>query len=73
VTTHGVASNEPVDGDVDGHTIPDWEVTGPLAVNLRAERSEAGDGRIYTIAVEGTDAAGNTTVRTLAVSVSVRQ
>ena len=35
----GVSSNEPIDGDDDGNTSPDWEITGPLSVNLRAERS----------------------------------
>ncbi len=34
-----VTSDEPVDGRGDGHTDPDWEITGPLTVNLRSERS----------------------------------
>ena len=66
-----VSSNEPVNGADDGDTSPDWEITGPLSVNLRAERSGTGTGRIYTIQVEGRDAAGNTTLQTVAVRVPV--
>jgi rhamnogalacturonan endolyase len=66
-----VSSNEPVDGADDGHTVPDWEITGDLSVNLRAERSGQGSGRVYTISVEGRDAAGNTTVGTVEVRVPV--
>ena len=69
----GVSSNEPVDGADDGNTSPDWEITGPLSVNLRAERSGTGTGRIYTIQVEGRDAAGNTTLQTVSVSVPVER
>jgi hypothetical protein len=65
----GVSSNEPVDGDDDGNTSPDWEITGPLTVALRAERSGTGTGRVYTIEVEATDAAGNTTRQTVTVNV----
>jgi rhamnogalacturonan endolyase len=65
----GVTSNEPVDGSDDGHTAPDWEITGPLTLNLRAERSGTGTGRIYTIEVEATDAAGNATRQTVSVHV----
>lgn len=64
-----VSSNEPVDGVDDGNTAPDWEITGPLTLNVRAERSGSGSGRIYTITVEGRDASGNTTVRTVEVKV----
>jgi len=65
----GVSSNEPVDGDDDGRTAPDWRITGPLSVALRAERSGSGTGRVYTIAVEATDAAGNVTVQTVPIAV----
>jgi hypothetical protein len=50
-----VTSNEPVNAPGDGNTQPDWEITGDLTVNLRAERAGRGTGRIYTIAVETTD------------------
>jgi hypothetical protein len=64
-----VSSNEPVDGDDDGQTSPDWEITGPLSLNLRAERSGLGVGRVYTIVVEGTDSAGNAVRNRVEVSV----
>jgi hypothetical protein len=46
----------------------DWEITGNLTVNLRAERSGKGD-RIYTITVQAMDASGNPSLRTVAVIV----
>ncbi len=54
-----IASHEAADGTGDGHTEADWEVTGSLTARLRAERSGNGTGRIYTISVVCTDAAGN--------------
>lgn len=54
-----VSSNESSDGRGDGHTSPDWTITGDHTVNLRAERSGRGNGRIYTITVQATDVAGN--------------
>jgi hypothetical protein len=44
---------------VTGNEAPDWEVTGALTANLRAERSGAGAGRIYTLTIECRDATGN--------------
>jgi photosystem II stability/assembly factor-like uncharacterized protein len=54
-----VVSNEPVSGTGEGDTEPDWEITGSLSVNLRAERAGSGTGRIYTVFVRCTDNAGN--------------
>ncbi|HEX5139042.1 MAG TPA: hypothetical protein VFY93_18885, partial [Planctomycetota bacterium] len=68
-----ITSNEPVNGD-DG-TSPDWEVvsiddeTGEITLNLRAERDITAEGRIYTIAVTATDAAGNETTESVGVEV----
>ena len=50
-----VTSNEPANGIGDGNTSPDWSITGPLTLELRAERAGPGTGRIYTITVECTD------------------
>jgi hypothetical protein len=64
-----VTSNEPVDGPGDGHTSPDWIITGPLTVDLRAERSGKGTGRVYTITVQCTDESGNSSTATVTVAV----
>lgn len=65
----GVVSSEPEDGLGDGDASPDWEITGPLTVNLRAERSGKGKGRIYTISVQCADAAGNHATANIQVKV----
>ena len=54
-----VQSNEAVNMIGSGHTAPDWVITGDHTVQLRAERSGAGHGRIYTITIQAVDAAGN--------------
>jgi len=74
----GVTSTDPTGAPDDpdsgngANTYPDWLVTGPLTLDLRAERSEGGDSvddtRVYTIGVECT--AGDDTVgSTVTVSV----
>ncbi len=47
----GITSNE--------GSSADWQIAGPLSVNLRAARNGKGNERIYTITVTCTDAAGN--------------
>ena len=64
-----VTSNEPANGNGDGNSAPDWEITGDLTLNLRAERSGTGSGRIYTITVESRDNAGNVSTQTVTVTV----
>ena len=64
-----VGSNEPENGLGDGDTAPDWEITGNLTVNLRAERSGTGSGRVYTIKVQCTDTSGNSLMRNVIVTV----
>jgi len=64
-----ITSNEPVNGPGDGNTSPDWEITGELTANLRAERAGNGSGRIYTLTVEARDATGNTRRATTTVTV----
>ncbi|MBA3849290.1 MAG: hypothetical protein C0502_04760 [Opitutus sp.] len=68
-----VTSNEPDNGLGDGDTPGDIQVTGNLTLNLRAERSGTGNGRVYTITVEARDAAGNASTRTVAVGVPKSQ
>jgi len=64
-----VSSNEPVNGLGDGDKAPDWEITGNLTVNLRAERSGTGSGRVYTITVECIDSSGNSSTEIVEVTV----
>ena len=64
-----IESNEPVNGLGDGDTGPDWEITGALTCNLRAERSGLGTGRIYTITVQFSDDSGNSALQTVTVTV----
>jgi probable HAF family extracellular repeat protein len=63
-----ISSDEPVTGPGD-NTSPDWEITGPLTANLRAEHSPQGNGRTYTITVRCTDAAGNSSTKSTLVTV----
>jgi hypothetical protein len=63
-----VSSDEPVAGPKKRHS-PDWEITGPLTLDLRAERLGSGDGRSYTVTVECSDPTGNSSTATTTVSV----
>ena len=65
-----VASNEPINGTGDGNTDPDWVITGPLTLQLRAERAGNRTGRIYTITVECTDGSGNSSTKAVTVVVA---
>ena len=56
----GVQSSEPEDSTGDGHTVPDWTITGHLEVLLRAEVTGKEAARVYTVAVACTDREGNT-------------
>lgn len=53
-----ITSNEPSEGAGNGDSGPDWEITGPLTANLRAERRTV-SGRAYTLHVSCTDETGN--------------
>ena len=64
-----VISSEGVSRGADDDGSPDWEVTGPLSLRLRAERSSSSQGRVYTITIECADQSGNTTRRAVTVSV----
>jgi hypothetical protein len=68
-----VTSNEPENGLGDGDTAPDISGaslgTDDRTVQLRAERSGTGSGRIYTFVYRVTDASGNATEATATVTV----
>jgi hypothetical protein len=54
-----VSSDEPEDGMADGHTSPDWIITGGQIVSLRAERAGTGDGRVYSVTDTCSDGSGS--------------
>ena len=64
-----VSSNQPVNGTGDGDVGPDWNITSPLTLQLRAERSHGQD-RIYTITVAATDLYGNVSTADVIVRVA---
>lgn len=68
-----LTSNEPDDapGDADGNTRNDIVIVDDDTFQLRAERSEDGTGRIYTITYQATDACGNVTLATATIEVPV--
>ena len=68
--TLAVDSNEGLNGPGDGNTLQDWLVISPTLVQLRAERSGRGSGRIYTITVTCIDPAGNAASARTAVTIS---
>lgn len=67
-----VSSNEPTTGPGD-LTAPDWLLQEGLTVHLRAERTGAGAGRVYTAAVTCWDVAGNEAGTTVVVKVPKSQ
>jgi hypothetical protein len=69
-TSHitSVSSNQPINGIGDGNTATDWTITGPLTLNLLAERTGGAD-RVYTITIETTDFSGNAAHGTVTVTV----
>jgi predicted extracellular nuclease len=74
VSLVSVTSNERDDapGGGDGNTRNDVVIVDDDTFRLRAERDEAGGGRIYTITYRVTDACGNASTQSAAVTVPVR-
>jgi hypothetical protein len=68
-TIVSVTSNEPDNGLGDGDTPVDWKITGDRTLEVRAERAGGGTGRVYTITIACSDAAGNTSTSTVTVTV----
>jgi uncharacterized protein len=67
------ASDEPDDapGAADGATTDDIVVADDHTFRLRAERSERGNGRVYTITYRARDACGNATTAHASVTVPI--
>jgi len=65
-----VSSSDPLFGTGPGDLAPDWQITGPLTINLRAEAApwKLPNGRVYTITVKCTDFSGNASTRTVKVT-----
>ena len=69
-----VTSDELEDGGGDGHTFNDIVIAADCrSVQLRAERSGNGDGRVYTITFKVTDSSGNVGTATAKVLVPLSQ
>ena len=64
-----ITSSDPPTGPRD-NTSPDWQITGPLTADVRAERSAHGGHRIYTITVQCSDASGNKSIGNVTVVVA---
>ena len=64
-----VKCNQLVNTTGDGNTSPDWQITGPLTLSLRAERAGNMGDRIYTVVVQTVDASGNVSSKNVAVTV----
>jgi hypothetical protein len=73
VITCSVTSSEPDDGLGDGDTAGDVVVHSANEVELRAERSGSGSGRVYTLTFTARDASGNVGAATAVVTVPVSQ
>jgi uncharacterized protein len=68
-----VTSNEPDNGADDGNTVDDIVVVDDDTFKLRAERSESGTGRVYTITYRVTDDCGNSTTASATVMVPLER
>ena len=75
VTLLSVTSSEADDenGDGDGSTVDDIVIVDDYTFQLRAERAGGGEGRIYTITYQVTDACGNSTTASAEVTVPHNQ
>lgn len=74
ITLLSVTSSEPDDaeGPEDGNTKNDIVIVDDFHFQLRAERSDTGTGRIYTITYVLTDACGNSTTQSATVTVPLQ-
>lgn len=68
-----VTSNEPDNGLGDGDTANDIVIVDDFTIEVRAERSGLGDGRVYTFTYEAEDDSGNVTQEQATVTVPKSQ
>jgi CSLREA domain-containing protein len=68
-TSDNCGSSSVLSVSSDEGTSEDWEIVDAHHVKLRAERLGNGDGRIYTITITSTDSSGNSTSKTVIVTV----
>jgi len=68
-----VTSNEPDNGLGDGDMPGDIVIIDDFTLELRAERSGLGDGRVYTVTYEAIDQSGNVTTEQATVTVAISQ
>jgi uncharacterized repeat protein (TIGR01451 family) len=54
----GISQDEPLSGHGDGNTCPDGKGVGTRSASVRAERSGAGDGRVYRVSFTASDGKG---------------
>ena len=73
VSLVSVTSNEPDNGLGDGDTSNDIVVSNDSTLQLRAERSGLGQGRVYTVTYEAVDACGKATQASATVTVPKSQ
>ena len=64
-----IRQDEPTNATGDGDTCPDAQGVGTATAQLRAERSGAGNGRMYTIYFSATDEKGGASQGSVKVSV----
>ena len=74
ITLVSVTSNEPdnAPGPADGNTVNDIVIVDDFNFKLRAERSDVGTGRVYTITYMVTDACGNSATQSVTVTVPLQ-
>ena len=75
VSLVSATSDEPdnAPGGSDGNTTDDIVVVDDDSLRLRAERDDAGDGRVYTLTYEVTDDCGNSSTDSATVTVPLRR
>lgn len=69
ITVDAIYQDEPVDGKGDGETSPDGAGVGSSTAQVRAERAEHGDGRVYHILFTATDGQGGSSSGEILVAV----